>query len=196
MAKKKEIKKEVNASEFAKIMGVARQTVNAAIKKGRISATKTDGGRFIISVEKAKKEWEANTDKTAQAKGNVNKKKILTVAAKNKKGFEDNPEGARTYNGMTTADAERQEKFYKAELAKLKYQEQSGLLMETEKIKKAAFAVSRSVRDNVMSVAAKHSHELAAETDPHKLEVLLSKQLSDALGETISVDFEKIKRDK
>lgn len=186
----------VRTGEFGKRVGVTKQTVLQAIKSGRLTSFTMVGREYRIDVEKGLKEWDVNTNKKMQAKvqARENAKKIVTRAAKNKKGFEDSPEGPRTYNGMTTADAERQEKFYKAELAKLKFEEQAGQLMETEKVKKAAFEVGRKIRDNIMSIAAKHSHELAAETDPHKTEVMLSKMLNDALGEIIAVDFEKLKR--
>lgn len=204
--KKEETPEYIGPTDFGKLVGgVSRYTVRHAIKTGRLTCFVIENGRYKIHAKEGVKEWETNTDKKAQAKAHAReaKKKIVkaekdgkleTKAAKNKKGFIDNPQGARTYNGLTTADAERQEKFYKAELAKLKFQEQAGQLMETEKVKKAAFEVGRKIRDNMMSIAAKHAHELAAETDPHTLEVLLTKKINEALGETITVDFEKLKR--
>ena len=127
---------------------------------------------------KGQTQWQKTIDKTASEKGKK-KKKSLKEKAK-----EYQP---KTFEGLTTQDAERQEKVYKARLAQLKYLEQSGELIKVDDVKKQAFETNRKVRDIIMSIPARFSHEFAAETDPHTLEIKLKKELTAALAELTGV---------
>jgi len=162
----------VGVVEFARLIGVTRGAVDYAIKKGRIKSQQV-GNKRMLDFEKAKKEWDENTDKAASKKGHA-KKKIKSKVV-------NQEYVAKTYDGLTTSDAERQEKVYKARLAELKYKEQAGELAEVKKIKKEAFETGRKVRDAIMQIPARLSHEIAVETDPHKCEVMLAKELNQAL---------------
>lgn len=163
----------ISISEFAKFVGVSRPAIVYAIQKGKLLTPKKVKGKWVINKAKTKKEWDTNLDKTAQAK---NRKK----EPKEEKPFEP-----KTYDGLTLADAERQDKVYKARLSQLKYLEQAGKLVNTDEIQIQAFETGRKVRDAIMSIPPRVAHELAVETDPHTLETRLNKELTDALDRII-----------
>lgn len=177
----------LNLSEFAKLMGVTRQAISYAVKRGKIK-TKMLGKTRMVHGVRATKEWEKNIDPKASAKGRKPKnKKSLT-----EKQIENAPEfKPKTYEGFTMADAERQDKVYKARLSQLKYLEQAGQLVKIDKIQRQAFETGRKIRDALMGLPTRLAHELAVETDPHKLEIRLTKELTDVLDRIIGEKNDK-----
>lgn len=176
-------KKLITLSEFSKIVGVTNQAVVYAIKKGKVPSAKKVKGVWQLNRVKAKKEWDANTDPIASAKG-----KKLRVSKKKEKAI-DKAEvfEPKTFEGLTLADADRQDKVYKARMSQLKYLKESGELVSIADVKREAFEIARKVRDALMSIPARVSHELAVETDPHTLELQLQKELTDVLDKLMEV---------
>lgn len=178
--------KYITLSQFGKLVGISRQRVNVLANKGKISIEVIDGIKKVNPTI-AKKEYKANQDSTAAKKNPSGKKKPTKKVTKEitKKDIEKLK--PKMYEGMTTADAERQDKVWKARLSQLKFMEQSGELIDASKVKIQAFEMGRKVRDAILSVAPRLSHELAAETDPHQLEIKLTKELNSALEKIIGV---------
>lgn len=166
--------KYISISEFAKRIGISRQKVNYAANNGKFEFKKINGKK-VVEPKSAKKQWDANKTETASKKNPSGKSKHK----------EDKSAEPPRYLGLTTADAERQEKVYKARLSELKYNEQAGKLVDAELVKKEAFQSSRRARDAIMRIPMRMSHEFAAETDPHKLEIMLAKALQKALEDYI-----------
>jgi len=163
-------------TEFAKLMGVTRQVISYAGKQGKIT-THMIGKIKMVHGPTATKEWKKNIDAKASDKAKKIKEKKL-----NPKPVKVEP---KMYEGLTLADAERQDKVYKARLSQLKYLEQAGNLVEVDKVQRQAFENGRKIRDALMSLPTRLAHELAAETDPHKLEIRLTRELTDALDRII-----------
>ena len=167
-------------TEFGKLMGVSRQAIAYAARQGKIT-THMIGKIKMVHGVKATKEWKMNIDAKASAKA----KKIK----KDKKDKKNNEKPIKVkpkmYEGLTLADAERQDKVYKARLSQLKYLEQAGKLVDVDKVQKQAFELGKQLRDAIMSLPPRLAHELAAETDPHKLEIRLHRELTDALDKFI-----------
>ena len=160
----------VTFSEFARLIGISRQRVNYAANRGKVKFKLVDGIK-MVEPKTAQEEWElAKTLRKSRNPSGKKKEKPKIVSAESPR-----------YQGLTTADAERQEKLYKARLSELKYLEQAGDLVNIKNVKKQAFETARKVRDAVMSIPARVCHELAAETDPHILENQLAKELAQAL---------------
>ena len=173
----------VTVSEFAKIMGVGRQAVDHATQKGRIPFQKVNGRKMIEPVE-AKGLWLAGRSKTAYNKNPSGLAKPKTESPKVEEGV-----GAQ-FKGVTIAESERRDKYYKAKLAEIKYEKEAGELVSAQEIEKIAFELARKLRDKIMSVPTRVSHELAAETDPHAMEKMLTGILAKALGDLIEEEKE------
>lgn len=199
-----EKEKLVGVNDFAKIVGVSPRAVVQALNKGRISFEKV-GARRMINPLAGKVQWAATIDKVASERGKASgRKKTAAIKAKKagkkagkKKAGKKNPSGVPKqpryiappkfdeHGDMTVAEAERQEKVNKAKLSDLKYLEQSGKLIDADKVERKAFEMGRKVRDAVMGIPARFCHELAVETNPHKLEIQLTKILQKALEKLI-----------
>lgn len=167
----------VTIAEFARLLGISRQRVTYAANKGKLKTTKVNGVR-MVDPKIGMKQWEANRSLVAAAKNPSGKK-----ATKKEGSFfkYESPPKVDQDGDLTMAEAERREKVYKSQLSELKYLEQAGKLIEVDKVQRRAFELGRSVRDAIMQIPTRFAHELAAETDPHKLEIMLTKQLQKVL---------------
>lgn len=164
----------VSIPEFAKIIGVSQERVRRVVKTGRLTTYKE--GRFIqLDPKTAKKEWMETKTETSSNKNPSGKKKDST-----KTKIVTKVEVAK-FDGMTTADAERKEKVYRAKLSELKYLEQAGSLLKKDDVQRHSFESARKVRDSMLGIPARFAHELAVETDPYKLENHLLKIITKAL---------------
>lgn len=164
----------VTVTEFAKLVGVTENAIRYAVSKGKIT-TKLIGKRKMIDPDKGQVEWESSVDKTAQAKG----KKKKTNKKQTSKVEDFKPE---TFQGQTLHQAEHRDKVYKARLSELKYLEQAGELCKVVDIKKEAFEIARKTRDDLMTIPARIAHEVAVETDPRQVEIMLNKEIANALN--------------
>lgn len=70
-----------------------------------------------------------------------------------------------------------------ADKVQLEVSKLRGELIEVKQVKEQAFNSGRRVRDRILNIPSRISHELAAETDPFKVEVLLTQALTEALLE-------------
>ena len=178
MANKTSKKGLLNISEFALLIGVDEKAVRYAVKKGRLKVRKIKGKNFVEPVA-GEKEWHARIDKTASKKG----KQARGVEPTSKFEYD-----APTYQGLTVADAEQREKVYKAKLSEMKYLEQSGELIRKGDVQREAFEIGRKTRDAIIGLPPRIAHELAAITDPRKLEVKLIRELQAALVHLVNGD--------
>lgn len=139
--------KKVTIKEFSEILGVHSSAVSKAISEGRMpqSVTIAANGKKSIDVRIGVEEFNQNKKRGAV---NFSKK-----------------EGRRKADNSHAADSERNLKHYKAELARLEFEEAEGKLVDGDKIKRQAFKVARSVRDAILNIPDRVSAELAAERD-------------------------------
>jgi len=165
----------ISVTEFAKRMNVARATVYSAIKSGKVSTIEDPISKIPkIDFTISSIEWTENMSglKRLQANRALEAKAIKTKSSMDK-----------SVENMTLGEAERKEKVFKAQISELKYLEQSGKLVDVEKVKTQAFDTGRKVRNNILNIPNRIAHELAAETDPHKVENILNAELTKALEE-------------
>lgn len=80
---------------------------------------------------------------------------------------------------------------YKAELAKLKYDAEAGLLVERAQVEREAYAEGRATRDAFQGLGARLRDRLAGEDDPATVQKAIDEEvfrilteLADAKGET------------
>ena len=165
----------VTITEFANLIGVPRGSIDYAIKRGRLTIKRTAKGHRLIHAKKGEAEWHATLNKKASDKSKKQKELLDEPYVGPPKVDQDGE--------ITTAEAERQEKVNRARLSELKYLEQARKLIDRTEVERRAFEVARKTRDNIMTIPPRIAHELAAETDPRKVEVMLTKELARALEE-------------
>lgn len=186
--------------KYAKHRGVDHQAVRRAIRENRISQ-RPDG---TIDSEVADKEWYANTDPTL-ARGDA-AKAALEKAADEFLSTEDDsepeedegeegtegeeaptkriaPEGVEKQAGIRKSldQARAIKESYRAELARLEYEEQAGKLVSVESVREEAFKLARSVRDSLLALPDRLAGELAGETNQFKIHQRLNEEIRRAL---------------
>ena len=147
----------ISQAEFARRQGFSRAYVTKLINKGivRLINKKVDSEQAI----KAMKE---TADPAAQMREL------------------DKPDAASEVVGYAKARTMREA--YRAQLAKLEYEEKSGKLTEAAKVKQDAFKSSRIIRDELLSIPERLADLLAAEDSPEKVQKLLLTEIEAALN--------------
>lgn len=142
---------ELSLADYARYRGISDQTVMDAISAGHIKAEKR-GHRVWINKEQADADW-ANNRATRGDKG----------------------------GGGDYARARAIREQANAELAVLAVAEEKRKLVRVETVEKEGFEVARSIRDALLNIPQKIAPEVAAETDPHAVEIILQREITQAL---------------
>jgi predicted DNA-binding protein YlxM (UPF0122 family) len=144
-------------SEFARRVGVSKQAVHKAINKGRLTESIVrDGDNVLVKEEQGMEEWQ-----------------------KTMKSFTPTTEKLKTaeqYNQARTL-----KETFNAKLAKLEFDEKSGLLVSKELVKKQAFEAGRITRNQILAIPDRVAGELAACSDTHECFTILTNELVKAL---------------
>jgi hypothetical protein len=177
--------------EFAKRHGVAKQSVSAAIKSGRISKGVHVGktGKVLITdPELAAQEWHANSMLMTGAKfGLKTPDQIPDVALDIMKASvidgEEPPPDARIENSWLAR--------YRKELTHLELQTKQGLLIDKGEMQKQLFKVFREVRDSLLNIPSKIAPEVVAMDDPFEVQAYIEKQIRESLEALVKYAVEK-----
>lgn len=154
----------VSQSAYARLRGTSRQYVNRLVRSGKL--TLVDGK---VDPEKADAELSENTDETRANSGLSNREPVAE---------------AETGIGSTSLmEAKRLHEEYKARLAKLRYEEARGLLVEKSEVEREAYAVGRVVRDAMLAIPSRLRDMLAAEDDAKAVHRILERDVLHALDE-------------
>lgn len=154
--------KKMNMSEYARHRGVKPEAVRYAIASGKLSKSlefPKPGRPPLIDPTIADSEW------------------ILEVrVAKTRVDY-----AAAEGQAPTIADSRARKEAADAELAELKLEREKGRLVDAEEVKKTAFKVARTVRDQMLNIPDRVAAELAAETDAFKINKRLTDEIRKAL---------------
>lgn len=153
----------MGVTAYARHRGCDLKTVIEACEANRISYI-IKGTRKLIDPKEADVEWERNTDQKFNPKNYVEDKQIKTKAPP----FQESRAVREAYN---------------ARITKLEYEQKRGSLIEKEKVKNQSANTSTIIKNNLRQIPIKIAAEIASETDPHKIEMLLLKEIDEALEE-------------
>ncbi len=166
----------VTVKDFAEHRGITIRSVERFIKDGTIPPAmlikKTDK-TYYIDQKKADKHLDkySMSCKELLADSKVKPDKMIKTAKK-----------AGTAE-LTFHEARTLAQRYKAALMKLELDEKTEKLIDAEKVKAAAFAESRTVRDALLNIPDRVSPILAAEKDQMKIAEILTREIRAALEE-------------
>lgn len=108
-------------------------------------------------------------------------------ARKNVPVFDDTDDDDAVYDDLprtaTVAEARAYRERFEALQARIKYDKEIGKLVDTADVKKQAFKLARGVRDAMMNIPDRVSHELAAQTDPARVHQRLTEEIRQALAD-------------
>lgn len=165
----------ITLTAYAKSKGVSVEAVSKAVRVGRLakSVVFDAKNRPRVVPALADQEWVANTDSAQQR-----------VPAVPPPRPDPEPEQAPARDEPKTAtfqQARTLREAYMARLAKLEFDEKSGLLVKADAVKNEAFRVARIVRDNILNIPDRVAAELANETNQFKIHQRLTEELRRAL---------------
>ena len=166
MSQKKPKEQYISIVEYARYRGLSQPRISELVKTGTINHKKIDR-RKMIDWKLADEEYAKKVDVSSRNFAYLENEKL--TKGKKSKGTPD------IYSSKAVKEQ------YNAELAKLEYEQKSGMLLSTEEVKKEAFVLAKAVRNAILNVPQKIAAEIASEIDPHEVEVMLGRELREAL---------------
>jgi hypothetical protein len=175
----------IGVFEFAHRCGVSGTAVRKAIRTGRMNAVREDPctGRTLLAWPGAAEEWQANTDLLRR-----------THTGPRDRGKPDGPgqsvirlstasvrAGDGTAAALSYADARTRREAYEARLAKLEYEEKSGLLVPIDQVRAKAFKLGQEIRDALLNIPDRIADEAAAERLPERVHAILMRELQSVI---------------
>jgi len=176
MATKKKKDETITFAEYARRRGVSRARITQAVQKGLISTIDVDGKRRINPTV-ADAEWSKRSDAMAR-------KGFESRVAKEKKKTGD-PEPPEEPSSVVPKyeDSRAIREAFNARIKRLEYEEKKKRLIDSEVVREEFNRISRRVKNSILNIPPKIATELAAEVDPHNVEVTLDAALREALTE-------------
>lgn len=165
----------ISAAQYATHRGVSKPAVLQAIREGRLkqSVTREEGQKaYKIDPELADKEWAATT---SLDRGEHNNRMMLRDAG---------AEG----DAASFAASRAKREAYEAELARLKFEQQAGTLVDAESVKKEAFKTSRTIRDAMLNIPDRVASELSGLDDAFAIHRRLTEEIRKVLESALGVD--------
>lgn len=168
----------LTARAYARHRGVSYQSVQAALRTGRISAAATKVGRlWQIDPELADDLWAANTDDRPRGnKPAADPHEPIPVGV-----TPDAPAWVDPNPDETLTEARLRHEKAKADLAEIRREEERGRLVDAVQQRREGFETGRLVRESLLQIADRLAPELAAEMDQAKVHDRLRRELIDAL---------------
>lgn len=191
----------MNQAEYARHRGVVKQTVNQAVREGRISLTRT--GR--INVAAADLAWEKSRDlnrggdrRTPEQIAARLALKAASPSPRSRRGRAPTPAAASPSDDANVdpgrnGEAESATKSrvaaqvgrieWQTKLSELQFKRESGELLDRAEVLKAIDDVMRAVRDQLLGVPARISSTVAALSIPAEAEKVMTDEIRLALDE-------------
>ena len=152
-------------TEFATLIGVSRQAVLEAIKRGRLPKSASKVGKlWHVDPELGQVEYRANVD---------------IAKRRNVKADDTDMETGSGFPAFNESRAKRV--YYEAKLCEMEVKLREGKLVDVETIRNKSFKLGRQVRDGMLNIPDRISADLAAETDAFKVHARLTKEIREVL---------------
>jgi hypothetical protein len=152
-------------TEFAELIGVSRQAVLGAIKRGRLPKSASRVGKmWHVDPELGQAEYQKNVD--------IGKRH-------NFKGGEPDTDRESEYPDFNESRAKRI--FFEAKLAEIEVKTREGQLVDRDEIRAKSFKLGRLIRDGMLNIPDRVAADIAAETDAFKVHTRLMKEIREVL---------------
>lgn len=172
---------------FATMAGVTDKAVRKAITSGRLRECvgRDDAGRpFIRDVALGLQEWIDNAGKSSRKSAQASAQGSASVAEANSGGAGSDSDGTTLISAQTLNEAQRLATLERARKLRLDNDIRRGRVIDVDRAAKEAFEAERVIREALLNLPSRISGELAAETDPGRMYLLLDKAIREALSST------------
>jgi len=157
----------ISLAELAMLKNVSRAAVTKKIKSGKLEgAVVNHNGRKLVNKDEAIRLWDRADTRVVTAVKKELKQKIDSLPSDSIPDF---------------AESKAKREFYLAELAKLDVLEKKKELVSVEEIKKSSFAKARAIREQLINLADRLSHQLAGEDDATVIYKIINSEHREAL---------------
>jgi hypothetical protein len=173
-------------TEYARHRGCDLKAVQYAVSRGRI----TRDQRGFIESDQADQDWEDRTDHSKARYGlkRVSSRPISSTHSRRDQPFNsearkelDQPFDGSFSSPPNFAAARAVKEICEAKLRRMDLEERRGNLLPRGAVEKAAFNSFRVLREAILNVPCRVSGQLAAESDPRKVQDLLENEIKQAL---------------
>lgn len=183
----------ISLREFSRRRSVTLSAVQKAIDSGRVKAVRrSENGRLVaIEHHAATAQWNGNTDLDQAARNGkiLGPTEEIAQETNRANGAEEPPVGGSSSSadpdkdphGYYEARADRERAT--AKRAELDYLERVGSLVSVTEVREQEFTIFRKLRDNLIAISDRLAPRLAAETDPVRVQHLISEEIRKALHE-------------
>ena len=171
----------ITQAELGRRLGVTRQYIYKLVKQGKIQKVGDlidydTASEAIKSIADPARSSIISTDSEAPEFSGVPAARPKPKSSKKRQ--------------PTFAEAKTMKEIFSAKLAKLRYEEEAGLLISRSVIKDSAHICGRTIKEVLLSLPARVMDQLAIETDPRKINAILEVEVRDSL----SVLVEELKK--
>lgn len=197
---------EVNTSQLARLLGVSHTAIKKAVDGGRISIARVDDkGRSLFDPDSALQQWAANTNQSKkrdhkeggrprhdgqpkQRRPDMPASPLADKLVPPVGGDAGEPAGSAADSGEPGGEinynrANAREKYYKAELARLEFEQKIGTLVPIAAVAKEVEKEYGRVRNRLLAIASKLAPEVALIEDVGSCRALIEEAVVDALNE-------------
>lgn len=189
---------ELSLRKFADLVGVSEKAIRKGIKSGRLQGfvgTTATGQPVIANVDGARAAWDSTRRVVAPPHDRPKPIPIPPPPQAEATGSSlpvaDRPSGGDGYppHGMpltakSLTDATILATLERARKLRLENDVAEGRLVSIEVVSKVQFESMRIVRESILNLPARLAGELAAQTDPARVQIMLETALREALIQT------------
>lgn len=187
----------ITIREAARRLGVSDTAVHKAIKSGRVTVgpVNPNNGRPQLEWPAARDQWLANSDTSKRShvgpRGGHKTGDEPEVRLPTSDRMDEAPQiavgrraagtGPKSGRDANYAESRADREHYQAELARLDFEERSGLLVSVDQLKADAFKAHRMVRDAILNIPDRCAPHLASLQEPAEVHAYLLEEINEAL---------------
>lgn len=154
----------ISQSELARRLGVSRQYIYKLVKDGKLQ--RVDGKIDFVAASETLKHL-ADPARPRKTKGLPDALAAPSEASR----------------APTFAEAKTMKEVFNAKLARLKFEEESGKMIEKADIEDKARDIAVIVKESLLMLPNKLMEQLAVESDPREIHVMLDREIREILAE-------------
>jgi hypothetical protein len=162
--------KTMTVTEYAGHRGVSQPLISRWKSQGRLVLDSS--GRILVRASDLVLDQDMHPTKGGRSGSRAASEPVAAPAPPSD---ERDPKGEG--DELSLANAARLEKVQKVRLLHMEIEEKAGNLVSRADVERTAFDLARRGQEALMGIADRLSPQLAAESDPHRVHVLLSDEL-------------------
>lgn len=179
----------LSKSDFARKINRSHQYVSSLIKKGLIVLTK-ENGREMVEVEASLSKIAANADPAnnpattmPRADGRTKASVGMTLRQGGSLQADSDVPAGQSSSATQYQKSRAVKESYTARLRKIEFEKQMGTIVNKEGVEKAAFGISRILREKLKAVPNRLAPKVTVVTDQKENFIILTEEIESVIRE-------------